>query len=66
LASTIALESFQPVAADCGEVSEVGGCIEAVEPDLGLSGETGKLLDVIASGETGGLTVPVAHNHCQT
>jgi hypothetical protein len=66
LACAIALESFQTVSTDCSEVSEAGRRIEAVEPDLGLSGETGKLFDVFASGEARGLTVPVAHNHQQT
>jgi hypothetical protein len=65
LTGTIAFESFQSVSANCGEIPETGRRIEAVEPNLGLSSETGKLLDVFARGETGGLTVPVAHNHQQ-
>jgi hypothetical protein len=63
LASAIALESFQSVSADCGKVPEACRRIETVEPHLGLSRETGKLLDAFASGETGGLSVPETHNH---
>jgi hypothetical protein len=63
LAGSITLESFQSVSADCGEVLETGRRIEAVKPHLSLSRETGKLLDVFASGETGGLPVPVTHDH---
>src|SRR2546421_11811473 len=63
LASAIALESFQSVSADCGKIPEACRRIETVKPHLGLARETGKLLDPFASGETGGLSVPVTHNH---
>jgi hypothetical protein len=63
LTGTVAFESFQSISADCGEIFEAGRGIETIEPSLGLSGETGKLLDVFAGGETGGLPVPVTHDH---
>jgi hypothetical protein len=44
LTGTIAFESFQSVSANCSEVFETRRRIEAVESNLGLSGETGKLL----------------------
>src|SRR5690242_4792908 len=63
LTGAVALESFQSVPTDCGEVPKARRRVETIETHLGLSCETGKLLDVFASGETGGFSIPVTHNH---
>jgi hypothetical protein len=63
LALSIALERFQPVAGQGGKVFQTCRDLQAVEPNFGLSPETGKLPNVLTTGKTFSSSVPVTQDH---
>jgi hypothetical protein len=52
LALSIALQSFQPVAGQGGEIFQAHCRVQSFQPRLGLTCETGKFLDVFAISKT--------------
>lgn len=63
LSVAITFERFEPIARQCGQISEVRGCIEPVETHLGLTREAREFLDAPSSGEPRGGFVSVADDH---
>jgi len=63
LALPIALQSFQPIARQSGEVFEGRRPIQSVKTDFRLSRETGKFPNALAICKAFGFAIPVADDH---
>jgi len=63
LSGPIALQSFKPIAWQRGQISQAYRSDQSIETRLGLSGKSGKFLDMLASGKSLSAFVAVADDH---